>query len=94
MLYNSSLQDYTSQTGINLVDHPFSRQLEKCESVDSISSLLQEKVRGFREFRREDGRIIKSLKCVVHVLHRLSTGSALGGGIDLVRPRTAPIPYP
>jgi hypothetical protein len=86
LLYNSALQDYATQTGTNLVDHPFAKQLEKCESVDSISSLLQENLRPFLEFRREDGRIAKSLKCAVHVLYTLSTSTVLGEGIGLVRP--------
>jgi len=89
LLYNSALRDYTTQTGTNLVDHTFAKQLEKCESVDSISSLLQENVRRFREFRREDGKIAKSLKCAVHVLHTLSTSTVLGEGIGLVRPKPA-----
>ena len=85
LLYNSALQDYKTQTGIDLVDHPFAKQLGKCESVESISSLLQENVRRFREFRTEDGKVIKSLKCAVHVLHTLSTSTVLGEGIGLVR---------
>src|SRR5260221_1286526 len=88
LLYNSALQDYITQTGTNLVDHPFVKQLEKCESVDSISSLLQENVRKFLEFRGEDGRIVKSLNCAVHVLHTLSTSTVLGEGtIGLVCPK-------
>ena len=87
LLYNSALQDYTTQTGTNLVDHPFTKQLEKCESVDSISSLLQENLPRFREFRTEDGKITKSLKCAVHVLHTLSTGTVLGEVVGLVRPK-------
>ena len=94
LLYNSALQDYATQTGTNLVDHPFAKRLEKCESVDSISSLLQENVRKFLEFRREDGRIMKSLKCAVHVLHTLSTSAVLGESIGLVRPKPViPISY-
>jgi len=95
LLYNSALQDYTTQTGTNLVDHPFSKQLEECESVGSISSLFQENVRIFHEFRRGDGRIIKSLKCAVHVLHTLSTSTVLGEGIGLVcLDAVTPISYP
>jgi len=95
VLYNSALQDYTTQTGTNLVDHPFAKQLEKCESVDSISSLLQENIRRFREFRTEDGMITKSLKRAIHVLHTLSTGTVLDAGISLVRPQAVlPISYP
>jgi len=94
LLYNSALQDYTTQTGTNLIDHPFAKRLEKCESVESISSLLQENVRRFREFRREDGKITKSLKCAIHVLHTLSTGTVLGDVVGLVRPKAIiPISY-
>jgi hypothetical protein len=95
LLYNSALQDYTTQTGTNLIDHPFAKQLEKCESVDTISSLLQENVRRFCEFRREDGKITKSLKCAVHVLYTLSTSTVLGEGVGLVRTKAAiSISYP
>ena len=87
VLYNSALQDYTTQTGTNLVNHPFAKRLEECESVDSISSFLQENVRRLHEFRREDGKIIKSLKCAVHVLHTLSTSTVLDEGIVLVCPK-------
>ena len=94
LLYNSALQDYTTQTGTNLIDHPFAKQLEKCESVDSISSLLQQNVQRFREFRGEDGKITKSLTCAVHVLHTLSTSTVLGDGVGLVRSKpTIPISY-
>jgi len=89
LLYNSALQDYTTQTGTNLIDHPFAKQLKKCKSVDSISSLLQENVQRFRKFRTEDGKIMKPLKCAVHVLHKLSTSTVLGEGIGLVRPNAA-----
>ena len=98
LLYNSALQDYTIQTGTNLVGHPFANELERCESVDSISSLLQETAWRFYKFRRENGRIIKSLKSAVPVLHALSTRSTstvLREGICLVRPKPViPISYP
>ena len=95
LLYNSALQDYTTQTGTNLVDHPFAKQLEKCESVESISTLLQESARRFHEPRKEDGKITKSLKCAVHVLHTLSTSTVLSEGIGLVRLiAVIPVSYP
>ena len=87
LLLNVALQDYENRTGLKLLDHPFAKELEKCDSVDSIVSLLQELVREFCEFR-EDGKIMKPLKCAVHVLHMLSSSTALGEGIGLVRCRT------
>ena len=95
LLYNSALRDYTTQTGTNLVDHPFAKQLEKCESVESISSLLHESARRFHESRKEDGKMMKSLKCAVHVLHTLSTSTILSEGIGLVRLMAViPVLYP
>ena len=91
LLFNVALQDYTNRTGLKLLDHPFAKQLEKRGSVDSIYSLLQELVHGFRGFR-EDGKITKPLKCAVQVLHGLSTSTALGEGIGLVR-RTYPVVF-
>jgi hypothetical protein len=83
-LFDVALRDYENQTGTKLVDHPFAKQLEKCDSVDSISSALQEHARRFCEFRGEDGKIMKSLKCAVQVLYTLSTSTVLGEGIGIV----------
>ena len=83
-LFNAALQDYANRTGTKLDDHPIAKQLEKCDSVDSISSLLQDHARKFSDFQGEDGRIMKSLKRAVHVLYTLSTSTALGEGIGLV----------
>ena len=92
--FNAALQDYANQIGTNLVDHPFAKQLENCDSVGSISSLLQDHARNFRKFR-EDGKIMKSLNRAIHILYTLSTNGALGEGIGLVRPKSLMrIPYP
>jgi hypothetical protein len=94
LLYNSALQDYSTQTGTNLLGHPFAKQLENCESLDSMSSLLQDNLWRFREFRGEDGRVTKSLKCAVHVLYKLSANTDFGEGIVLVRFKAVfPISY-
>ncbi len=84
LLFNAALQDYTNQTGTKLDEHPLAKQLESCDSVDSIASVLQEHAQKFHEFRGEDGKIIKSLKGAVHVLYTLSTSTTLGEGIGLV----------
>ena len=84
LLFNAALQDYANQTGTKLDEHPLAQQLDNCDSEDSITSVLQEHARKFHEFRGEDGKIMKSLKCAVHVLYTLSTSTALGEGIGLV----------
>jgi hypothetical protein len=66
LLFNATLQDYANQTGTKLDEHPLAKQLESCDSVNSITAILQENAQKFQEFRGEDGKIMKSLKCAVH----------------------------
>ncbi|KAH9981651.1 hypothetical protein BJV74DRAFT_797820 [Russula compacta] len=86
LLFEYALQDYENQTGTKLVDHPLAKQLESCHSLDSITAILHEQARSFREFRGDDGRIMKSVKCTVNVLYTLSTSTVLGGSISLPFP--------
>jgi hypothetical protein len=86
-LFAAALQDYEIRTGISLVNHPFSKKLEECDSLDSIISILREQAKDFREFRGDNGKLMKSVKCSVDVLYILSTSTALGEGIGVVRPK-------
>jgi hypothetical protein len=81
-LFESALQDYQSQTGTALVSHPLAEKLQNCDSVESVTAVLQDQARVFSEFRGDNGRITKSLKGVVAVLYPLSAGIA---SIGLVR---------
>jgi hypothetical protein len=86
-LFSAALQDYERQT-TGLVDHPLTKQLKQCDSVDSITAILQEQARIFHEPRGDDGMFMKSLKCSVDILYTLS-GTVLGEGIGLVRLKTS-----
>ena len=55
MLFDIALQDYEKQTGTKLVDYPLAKQLEACDSVESVTTFLQERARAFHEFRGEVG---------------------------------------
>ena len=86
-LFTAALQDYEIRTRISLVNHPFAKQLEECDSLDSIIAILREQAKGFREFRGDDGKLMKSVKCSVDVLHILSTSNVLCEGVGVVRPK-------
>ena len=96
-LFDVALQDYEKQTGTKLAHHALARQLEACDSVDSVTSFLQERAHAFHEFRGEDSKFMRSLKRVVHVLYTLSTNAALAESIGLVVrpkiPQQSHIPY-
>jgi hypothetical protein len=83
-LFNAALVDFENQTGTRLLDHPFARQLEACDSLDSITAILQEQAQFFRGFRGDDGKITKSLKSSVNVLYTLSNSTILGQVIGLL----------
>jgi hypothetical protein len=87
-LFNVALQDYKDKTGNSLVDHPFARQLQECNSVESISTILEEQARAFREFR-DHGKLIDSLKRLAGILCSPFISAVLGESIGLVvRPKT------
>ena len=83
-LFESALHDYEQQTGIPLTKHPLAEQLQNCQSVDAVTTLLQEQARAFKDFR-DSGRIMKSLKSLVSALSRVSAVASLGHNIGVVR---------
>jgi hypothetical protein len=85
-LFESALQDYENQTGIPLANHPLAEQLQNCQSVDSVTTLLQEQARTFIKIRESD-KITKSLKGIVLALSRVSATATLGQAIGMVCPR-------
>ena len=85
-LFNAAFQNYANQTGIGLDEHPFVKQLEACDSVDSITAVLQERARIFCDFRGDNGKLMRSLKHSVNILYTLSVGTQ---GISLVRPKSS-----
>jgi len=87
-LFNAALRDYENQTRTKLVEHPLAKQLETCESADSINAIIQEQAQKFREFRGDDGKLMKSLKFSVDILYPLSTSTVIGEGIGLVHPKS------
>jgi len=86
-LFESALQDYEKQTGIPLANHhPLAEQLQNCQSIESVSALLQEQAQAFSTFQGSD-KIFKSLKSVVSTLSKVSATATLGQAIGMVCPR-------
>jgi hypothetical protein len=84
-LFNAALEDYTNKTGTKLAGHPLAKRLDECNSVESISALLQDQAREFNNFRGgEDGKIMTSMKRAIHVLYSLSSTPVLGEGVGFV----------
>ena len=84
VLFEAALKDYEKQTGIVLVNHPLAQQLQGCDSAESVNAVLCGQIQAFNESRGGD-KILKPLKNVVSVLHKLSATADLGQAIGLVR---------
>jgi hypothetical protein len=83
VLFGAALQDYERQTGIKLAEHPLAKRLQECDSVESITAVLEQRL-AFSEFRGKE-KIMKSLKNTVSVLCKLSACAKLGAVIGMVR---------
>jgi len=78
--FDAALWDYQGKTGTSLVDHPLAKELEKCDSVDSISIVLQGQARAVCQHQGDEAMIMKSIKCIVQDLQPLSNSAVLGEG--------------
>ena len=72
VLFEAALEDYKHQTGIELAEHPLAERLQDGYSVESVTAILREETQDFKEFREKD-KVLKPLKKVLSVLHRLSS---------------------
>jgi fungal STAND N-terminal Goodbye domain len=84
LLLEGAFTEYEKRAGRNLVGHPLLNRLKQCNSVESVTAVLEEQAQAFREFRGDDGKMMKSLKHAVHFLYALSTSAALSQGLPFV----------
>ena len=85
VLFETALEDYKQQTGIELAEHFLAERLQYYNSVESVTNVLREQAQDFKEFRDKD-KILKPLKKVLTVLHTLSSVPEFGQGRGLVCP--------
>ena len=81
-LVTKALVDYAEQTGIDLTENPFADKLQRCDSAEDISGLLQDRAKAFKEYRDGNRKLINCLKPVVQFLYTFS--GTLGGALVLV----------
>jgi hypothetical protein len=76
-LFESALQDYEKTTNLSLAKHPLAEQLKNYDSVESITTFLQDHARKFGDFPGSD-RLMKSIKNIMSIL------CTLGDSVHLV----------
>ena len=83
-LFDSALRDYEKKTNVTLSKHPLAVQLQSCDSVDDITSLLQRKAEAFGDFQARS-RMMKALRATVSILAPLSKAFSLADDFGVVR---------
>jgi hypothetical protein len=89
-LFESALQSYQKTTGITLPDHPLVVQIQSCDTVQSMTTILQDQTQAFAHLPECD-RIIKSIKATVSILTRLSSTASLADTFGPVRQNALPV---
>ena len=90
VLLESALQVYQKNAGVILADSrdPLFIQLQRCNSIDHISTLLKDKAQAFDDLQQRD-RILKSIDATVSILTPISAVASVADGAGLVRQRSS-----
>jgi len=85
-LLDSALQEYEKNAGVTLPDREDSLAipLQRCHSIDDITTLLQDKAKAFNDLRQRD-RIFKSINVTVSILTPISAVASVADDVGLVR---------
>ena len=87
VLFDTALQDYQKQTGIELSKdskHPLVVRLQSLHNEDDITNLLKDRANALDKFQEND-RILKAIKATVSILTPLSKAAELADDVGLVR---------
>ena len=83
VLFEAALEDYKQQTGLELAKHPLAERLQYYNSVESVTAILREQAQDFEGFREKE-KVLKQLKRVLTVLHKLSSAADFTQDVGLV----------
>ena len=80
-----ALNNYRKNTGNDLLSHPLAIELQRCDSVDSILSILQRQANTLEQLRDGNRGLMKWISSSVNILYTIF--ATLGDGVGLVRLR-------
>jgi hypothetical protein len=83
-ILETALNEYRKNTGQDLIAHPLSDELQRCDSVDGILAILQRQAESLGRLRDGNQGIMKWVRSSVNILCSIS--ATLGDGAGLVRP--------
>ena len=81
-IFQAASNEYQRTTGKSLDTHPFTTQLNGCDSPEATLNVFRTQVQDFSKFRKSDENLMKWLDPIVHIVFTFS--KTLGEGIGLV----------
>ncbi len=81
-IFQAALNEYHTVTGKSLDTHPFSTQLDGCDTPEAISNVLRTQAQAFSKSRKRYEKLMAWLDPTVNILFTFS--ATLGEGIGLV----------
>ena len=84
-VFDSALKTYENKTGITLVEHSLSVELRTCDTVESITALVQQQASALigNEPQGKD-RVMTSINYIISISIKLYATDPLGYAIGLV----------
>ena len=81
-IFQGACDEYQRLTGHNLYTHPFSAEIQSCNSPESILNVLQQQAQTLNKCRKGNEKLLKFLNPIVNTLFVFS--GTLGEGVGLV----------
>lgn len=78
-----ALSDYKKKTGIELVDQPLTTDVQRCDTVDAVLTILQDQAKELQQFKDGDHRLMEQIGPLTQVLFAFA-GTLGVGDVDLV----------
>jgi hypothetical protein len=88
LIFRGACDEYKKHTGHDLYAHPFTKELESCNSPDLILDVLRRHAETFIRRHKNHERLLSFLSPIVNVLFIFS--ATLGEGVGLVRISSIP----
>ena len=80
-LFDAALRAYEEETGVILANHRLALELQHCDTIGGITTLLKDQAKVFRKSEK----ITKSVETIVSILTPLASAAPLPDTIGLVR---------
>jgi hypothetical protein len=93
-IFDSALQEYTKQTRKDLSSEPLLHNLQSCDSLDDIITILRQQIPGSGQSAggSSDDRLTRWLDPTVKVINAFS--ATIGGAVALVGPSAYEVTRP